>query len=261
MHPYASSARPVQETYKAWDTILTATGRDQVTYGHANWALHRVRLEDGDHYIGFGRGGSPDIILDKRGRFHFSFSFHGAKQRNIIMRNVPFLGWSWTHSRYQWLVNFDTNVAPWGYSTTNLRDPERPIHYVSEDLLGCRTWGQHRPWCVLEKRADGQWAIAMAKNQMPLPRHTLASDVKYMRQRWEHYEQLVAARYRRARGEPSPVSVRTPTMLNNNQPLPPQQAVEALAALFSVDSPAKTTPLKRPKEAQRDHHMDPAYNL
>jgi len=260
MHPYASSARPVQETYKAWDTILTATGREMVTYGHANWNLHRVRLEDGDHYVGFGRGGSPDIILDKRGRFHFSFSFHGSKQRNIVMRNVPFLGWGYARSRYQWYVNFDTSVAPWAWPSGNLLDPENPIHYVSEDLMGCRTWGQLRPWCVLEKR-NGQWAIAMAKNQTPYTRGTANGDLKGIRQRWDQYERLVKARYRRQTGEPSPVSVRTPTMLNNNQPLPPQQAVEALAALFSVDSPAKTTPLKRPKEAQRDHDMDPAYNL
>jgi hypothetical protein len=142
---------------------------------------------------------------------------------------------------------------------------------VSEDLLGCRLYGQFRPWCVLEKREDGQWGISLAKNQKDgdhryNPNGYAQFNRTHLvehRKAWARYEALVTKRYAQVlkwQGR-EPVSVQPPTMLENNQPLPPDLAVERLAAFFSVDEPAKITPLKRPKEAQRDHHLDPAYNL
>jgi len=247
----------VQALYKAWDATITATGRDSVLFGHANWSLNRPDTNQ----VGFGRGGSPDFIVHKDGRFRFAFPFHGAQQRNIIMRTIPFLGWGWTHSRYQWYVDFDVNINLWSYqgSMHNGRY-ERELHYVSEDLMGARTYGQPRPWCVLEKDANDAWTIQLAKKQYGAMTNVLAG-LPDLRHRWARYDKIRAKRYDKERQIAngtfySPVSVAPPTMRSNNQPLPPEQAVERLAALFSIDQPARTTPLKKPKEAtHHGYHM------
>jgi hypothetical protein len=254
IHPHAESAHPARTLYKAWSQVLdtganpgrTSDGLEHryMTYGHGYYNL----IQHGDQ-ISFG-----SFTVHRSGRFRFNYSLHGHQRRNILMRYVPFLGWGWAFSRYQWYVDFDVDINIYSFRGDKvMRDWENPTHYVSEDLLGARKWGQDRPWCVLEKR-DDRWVIQPARNQADLQSHTLKKTAAERRREWERYEALVLKRYAREEawltgGMGSPVSQPPPTMRLDNQPLPPDQAVERLAALFSVDAPAKTTPLKRPQEA------------
>lgn len=252
IHPHAEAADPVRTLYRAWSTVLDLGANPTVTsdgvahryvnYGHYHWNL----VQRGDA-ITFGH-----FMVHKSGKFRFSYPLHGTQRRNLYMRHVPFLGWGWVYGRYQWYVDFDVDINIHTFRGDKvMRDWQNPTHYVTEDLLGARKYGQDRPWCVLEKR-DDRWIIQPARNQLDV-RLTKSHAVR--RAEWDHYEALVAKRYAReeawATGTDyrSPVSVPAPTMRINNLPLPPDQAVEALAALFEIDAPAKTTPLKRPKEA------------
>lgn len=265
MHPSHMSARPAVALYKFWDTVLTHTGQDRLEFGQRGWSLIR---ETGDS-IGFGQYRSH-FVVDAKGRFHLD-KMHGTYRRNVIAQHVPFLGWSYTHSRYQWLVDFNAPTNLYHWRTTNLADWQNPHHYVSEDLLGCRTYYQTNRWCVL-KKVDGEFRIQLAHDQTAPDRHgeyneRLQAELPAARKQWCRYEQIVEQRYARARrnhlGEAAnEMSVRTPTMLIGNQPLPTDVAVERLLALLEVDQPAKTTPLKRPKEARDgSNNMAPAHTL
>lgn len=268
IHPHAEAADPARALYKAWSQVLDlganpGTTSDGVAHRYVNYGEGWYNLVQHGDVISFST-----FSLHRSGRFRFTYPFHGHMRRNLVMRYVPFLGWGWSHSRYQWYVDFDVDVNRYVKRGDKvMRDWLHPTHYLSEDLLGARKYGQDRPWLVLEKRPmpptgrerlswelpDDRWTIQLARNQGDL---TLKQSHAERRALWDRYEALVAKRYDRERAwalgtapEGSPVSAPPPTMRINNLPLPPAQAVEALAALFDVDAPAKTTPLKRPKEA------------
>lgn len=263
MKPIADSPHPGVALYRFWNTVLTAYGNDTVAFGEKGWGLKR----DGRN-IGYGQfykwGVYPYFTIAPDGRFQFG-GMHGEYRRSAIAK-ATFLDWTWTHSRYQWLVNFDlaTKGQRWWDRRKDITDYEKPLHYLSEDVMGCRTWGQTRRWLILEQGAYG-WKIGPARNQEAAPgKRTSKAAYDLLRASWDHYEHVVDLRYRRLRNVAegrSTVSVAPPTVRDGKQVLNEGQAVQRLLAFLEESQPAKTTAFKRPKEAPNGNNLAPAHQL
>lgn len=248
--------------YEFWDNILNTYERTTCAYGPPGWAITKVsdEIHNEIHFgqIGYGGGVISHWRLRVDGAFQWGIQ-HGAYRRRLISLGVPFLSWGWVYGRYQWLVDFDQEKKHRSmWSPHSLTDWQEPREYISEDLLGCRTYGQARRWCVLEQTGNG-WKIALDPSD---PYNN--EDAK---KAWRKYELLVEKRYQRlkcaALGVSPPVSARTPSLRSGGNTLSADQSITRLAALLEIHQPAKTTPLRRnrPKEALNGNNLDPVHSL
>lgn len=255
---------PARELYALWDTILSAYGNHTCGWGPRGWGIWRNQDTGGISY-GQLTNGWPchwfNLLPD--GRFKVNHMF-GSYRRSGIAQGT-FLGYGFTHSRYQWFVHASPSEKHTGWNNTYrtrwrdfFTDWNNPVSYVSEDLLGVRSYRQTRPWLTLARDEWGAWEIVPALDQVDPEAEALKAasyEQEHLWSRWNRWKKTCARRrfvaenqHRVKNGLDPKVSARTPTIRSAGQVLSPDQAVRRLAALLEVSQPAKTTPL-RPKEA------------
>lgn len=260
---------PAKALYAFWNQVLEHHGND-VAFGWHGWGLTWSH----DDQIGFGqlysRTGTvyPHFYLDPKGRFQWA-KMWGYYRRNAIVRHVPFLAYGHIHSRYQWTPNMGRDpVARRHYYGISLGDWQDPRHYVSEDLLGARGWSNPSLWCELVEVAEGDWRILPSRKQHEHIRNWSHAEAM---KRFARYDDLVTQRYNRAERDyriyhkmdmpehlKLPREQRAPTIRVDGADLSMSEAVQRMAVLIEVGKPAKTTPLKRPKEARHGNDVVPA---
>jgi len=253
-------AQPAIALFRQWEAVLNAWGNEVCAFGRFAWGVewqHQDSSPSPDDCIGLGqqwgdRGLSTHFTLTRGGRFMFN-TMWGYTRRSRITEYVPFLQWSHLHGRYQWLIA-DKPMEYIGYR--GLQDWNDRRHYVSEDLLGCRTYSQTNRWVELKARA-GSWTIQPALDQGWPGRSERVVDETILED-WVRYEKLIERRYLRyenqartaGSAEPWGMSERIPIVKAGSKPLGTTQAIDRLLALIQAEQPAKTTRLKRPEEAQ-----------
>lgn len=260
--PIVQAKKPAVALYKFWDHVLTFQEAERSGLGDAGWGIQRevegvISLGQRGGYSGF----DPHFYLRKDGAFALN-TMWGYYRRDVIRRNVPFLGYSHVCRRYQWFPDLTQSRRGWA----NLNKWDDPIPYISEAIFTAHSYYSTMRWIELAK-VDGEWKFQLARKQTALSGKPHSKEtVANLHRRWQQYEQLVAKRYlraeQRARGNTVPVSARPPTLRAGRETVPEQQAVSRLLAHLEVGRPAKTNPLLRPKEARHGaDHMAPTNQL
>lgn len=280
---YRAGENPAIALYRYWLSVIQATNppheQDRcvpfLVDGHGIWILGkdwrgRPILAFGQTR-GYERSGWSLFEVTAEGHFRISANMHGAHRRNVV-RHATFLSWGYRASRYQWYVDTANVYKPlWSWSHDSFKDWANPLRYYSEDLLGCRTWGQTYAWMALERWREG-WRMVPTRRQEMF--HGSRLDRRAMRryaalkQRFDDYERLTERRYlkhenihRENIGLDPKRSARPVTVRAGGQVLTQDEAVKRIVALLNPATPA-ITPLPRPKEATHgDHHLAPAHQL
>lgn len=244
---------PARALYKLWSAIIDTNGGGSRStyYGGGRSLIHRYA---DDHMISYG-----NLTLAKDGRFQLNH-MHGHIQRKKVCEGT-FLGFNYWRNWYQWFVDFD---EPSYYASTYvLGNWQKPVPYVSELVLGNRSWRYDNTWMVLEQYDAPQglapWRIVPAKNQnkpgdpWATKRKTLSPEQQRI---WVRHEALVQRRYSQMFEEATGMkvttktSVRTPSVTSNGTKHEGDAAVHVIRALLDVHQPAKLA-TKRLEEA---HH-------
>lgn len=271
---------PARALYALWKRVLEIQNRREIPWTRQGYGI-ALNNSDDDGAIIFGpqwlNGGTADrFTLLPDGRFQMRH-YWGCEQRKMVAQGIPFLAWGHTAGSYCWTVAFD-EASKNGWGMTRLDDWQNPRHYVAEPMMGVRHWSTPDVWLEL-RQIEGEWRI-LPSDQQDYHRWTSwTPDVvrEQLLKVWERQERLIAKRYNRREylwrkyhqpDEEMPEHLlpkrrrkAVPSLREGGKTLTGHEATHRLAALLEVSQPAKTTPLKRPKEAQHGNHLDTPHHV
>jgi hypothetical protein len=189
-------------------------------------------------------------------RWDGSFKLMPPAKKNLpYIEKETFLGFGEDASRRQWYVYPDHNMSSW-----NIGEPEP---YVENECFSSGRWWTLEPsdtaasgWKIIPRYLKRREVLHNNTDVYHWQRYQ-SIDIHYQRVSFDFHtgrrDRRFARRERWRNGTTRPPRPRTPVLNHQGERVDTETAAHLVAAAFDISLPARSTPLKRRKEAHGNH--------